>query len=283
MKKPIIKIQTLSVYISTTLVLLLLGIMGLLFIGGQSISERIKDSFKMTLVIDKDVEGNPIPNLNTLEYVQESKYISKEQALEEEKKSLGHDPTELLGYNPYEAQIELTLKKDFTSTEKMEEIAKELKDKYTSISEVIYQKENIDTVNSNINKIALMLLTLLILLTVISWSLIGNLVRLSIYSKRFLLHTMKLVGATWGFIRKPFLLSNMYIGLISGAIANTILGITIYILKGQSYDIASLLPTGQLVFVGLAVIVFGVIICTLCAFLSVNRFLRMRKNDLYFI
>jgi cell division transport system permease protein len=94
---------------------------------------------------------------------------------------------------------------------------------------------------------------------------------------------MKLVGATWGFIRKPFLLSNMYIGLISGAIANTILGITIYILKGQSYDIASLLPTGQLVFVGLAVIVFGVIICTLCAFLSVNRFLRMRKNDLYFI
>ena len=283
MKKPIIKIQTLSVYISTTLVLLLLGIMGLLFIGGQSISERIKDSFKMTLVIDKDVEGNPIPNLNTLEYVQESKYISKEQALEEEKKSLGHDPTELLGYNPYEAQIELTLKNDFTSTEKMEEIAKELKDKYTSISEVIYQKENIDTVNSNINKIALMLLTLLILLTVISWSLIGNLVRLSIYSKRFLLHTMKLVGATWGFIRKPFLLSNMYIGLISGAIANTILGITIYILKGQSYDIASLLPTGQLVFVGLAVIVFGVIICTLCAFLSVNRFLRMRKNDLYFI
>ena len=283
MKKPIIKIQTLSVYISTTLVLLLLGIMGLLFIGGQSISERIKDSFKMTLVIDKDVEGNPIPNLNTLEYVQESKYISKEQALEEEKKSLGHDPTELLGYNPYEAQIELTLKNDFTSTEKMEEIAKELKDKYTSITEVIYQKENIDTVNSNINKIALMLLTLLILLTVISWSLIGNLVRLSIYSKRFLLHTMKLVGATWGFIRKPFLLSNMYIGLISGAIANTILGITIYILKGQSYDIASLLPTGQLVFVGLAVIVFGVIICTLCAFLSVNRFLRMRKNDLYFI
>ena len=283
MKKPIIKIQTLSVYISTTLVLLLLGIMGLLFIGGQSISERIKDSFKMTLVIDKDVEGNPIPNLNTLEYVQESKYISKEQALEEEKKSLGHDPTELLGYNPYEAQIELTLKNDFTSTEKMEEIAKELKDKYTSITEVIYQKENIDTVNSNINKIALMLLTLLILLTVISWSLIGNLVRLSIYSKRFLLHTMKLVGATWGFIRKPFLLSNMYIGLISGAIANTILGITVYILKGQSYDIASLLPTGQLVFVGLAVIVFGVIICTLCAFLSVNRFLRMRKNDLYFI
>ena len=283
MKKPIIKIQTLSVYISTTLVLLLLGIMGLLFIGGQSASKRIKESFKMTLVIDSDAKENPIPNLQKLEYVQESKYISKKQALEDERRSLGYDPMELLGYNPYEAEYELTLKSEYTSTAKMNEIAKELKRKYKSISKVIYHKENIDTVNNNINKVALMLLTLLILLTVISWSLIGNLVRLSIYSKRFLLHTMKLVGATWGFIRRPFLLSNMYIGLLSGIIANTILGVGVYLLKKQSHGIASILPTEQLLIVGLAVIAFGVIICTLCAFLSVNRFLRMRKNDLYFI
>lgn len=283
MKKPIIKIQTLSVYISTTLVLLLLGIMGLLFIGGQSASKRIKESFKMTLVIDSDAKENPIPNLQKLEYVQESKYISKKQALEDERKSLGYDPMELLGYNPYKAEYELTLKSEYTSTEKMNEIAKELKRKYKSISEVIYHKDNIEKVNDNINKIALMLFTLLILLTVISWSLIGNLVRLSIYSKRFLLHTMKLVGATWGFIRRPFLLSNMYIGLLSGIIANTILGVGVYLLKKQSHGIASILPTEQLLIVGLAVIAFGVIICTLCAFLSVNRFLRMRKNDLYFI
>ena len=285
MKKPVIKIQTLSVYISTTLVLLLLGIMGLLFISGQSVSKKIKENFKMTLVIDREAKENPIPDLHDLEYVQESKYISKEQALEEEKKSLGYDPTILLlGENPYEAQYELTLKNEYTSTEKMSEIAKELKEKYKSIiSEVSYHEENIDIVNHNINKITLMLLTLLILLTVISWSLISNLVRITIYSKRFFLHTMKLVGATWGFIRRPFLLSNMYIGLISGAIANAILGIGIYILKKQSYDIASLLPTGPLIIVGMAVFAFGVIICTLCAFLSVNRFLRMRNNDLYFI
>lgn len=286
MKRPIIKTQTLSVYISTTLVLLLLGIMGLLFIGGQSASERIKESFKMTLVIDKEANEEAIAKLqkfvNDKEYVQESKYISKEQALIEETESLGYNPLELLGYNPYEAQIEVTLKNDYTNTDKMAEIEKDLK-KNKLTSEVIYHKDNIDKVNENINKIAMMLLTLLLLLTVISWSLIGNLVRLSIYSKRFILHTMKLVGATWGFIRKPFLLNNMCIGLVSGIIANTILGTGIYMLQESSPEVASLLSMDKLAIVAAAAIMFGVTICTLCAYLSVNRFLRMRNNDLYFI
>ena len=286
MSKPIFKVQTISVYISTTLVLLLLGIMGLLFIGGESASERIKESFKMTLVIDDKADDTSIANLQKFvdkkDYIQESKYISKEQALQEEAESLGYDPLELLGYNPYEAQIEVTLKNDYTNTDKMAEIEKDLK-KNKLISEVIYHKDNIDKVNENINKIALMLLTLLLLLTVISWSLIGNLVRLSIYSKRFILHTMKLVGATWGFIRKPFLLNNMCIGLVSGIIANTVLGTGIYMLQESSPEVASLLSMDKLAIVAAAVILFGVTICTLCAYLSVNRFLRMRNNDLYFI
>ena len=104
-----------------------------------------------------------------------------------------------------------------------------------------------------------------------------------IYSKRFLLHTMKLVGATWSFIRRPFLLKNMWIGLVAGFIANALLGATLYLLQQRSPEIAMLLPVKELAIVGGAVIVFGIIICTLCAFLSVNRFLRMRNNDLYFI
>ena len=128
-----------------------------------------------------------------------------------------------------------------------------------------------------------MLLVLLVLLTVISWSLISNLVRLSIYSKRFLLHTMKLVGATWSFIRRPFLLHNMWIGFVAGVIANSILGFAIYMLQQRSPEAAMLLPTNELAIIGVAVIAFGITICTLCAFLSVNRFLRMRNNDLYFI
>ncbi|MBR4967292.1 MAG: permease-like cell division protein FtsX [Bacteroidaceae bacterium] len=286
MKRPILNIQTLSVYISTTLVLLLLGIMGLLFISGQSVSRKIKENFTMTVIMKSKTEEAAILKLqkeiNKKEYVLSSKYISKEDALNEAKESLGADPMELLGENPYEAEIEISLKREFANVDKMGEIEKELL-KSKGVSEVIYHKGHVDTVNKNIQKVALLLFTLLVLLTVISWSLISNLVRLSIYSKRFLLHTMKLVGATWSFIRRPFLLHNMWIGLAAGVIANALLGAALYLLQEHYPEMAMLLPTKQLVVVGAGVILFGIIICTLCAFLSVNRFLRMRNNDLYFI
>ena len=286
MKKPILNIQTLSVYISTTLVLLLLGIMGILFVGGQSLSKKIKENFKMTVIIDSKAEEPEIlklqKSIDKKAYVLSCKYISKEDALNEAKESLGADPMELLGANPYEAEIEISLKEEFSNVDKMMEIEKELL-RNKEVAEVIYHKGHIDSVNHNIQKVALLLLTLLILLTVISWSLISNLVRLSIYSKRFLLHTMKLVGATWSFIRRPFLLKNMWIGLVAGFIANALLGTILYLLQQRSPEIALLLPIKELAIVGGAVIVFGIIICTLCAFLSVNRFLRMRNNDLYFI
>lgn len=286
MKRPFINIQTLSVYISTTLVLLLLGIMGIMFIGGQAVSRRIKENFRMTVIMDRKADEATIVKLqkeiDKKEYTLSSKYISKEDALNEAKESLGADPMELLGTNPYEAEIEISLNKEFSNIEKMAEIEKELL-KHKSVSEIIYHKGHIDTVNQNIHKVALLLFTLLVLLTLISWSLISNLVRLSIYSKRFLLHTMKLVGATWRFIRRPFILHNMCIGLAAGIIANALLGSTLYLLQQRSPEIALLLPTKQLAIVGAAVIIFGIIICTLCAYLSVNRFLRMRNNDLYFI
>lgn len=275
-----------SVYISTTLVLLLLGIMGILFVSGQSVSKKIKENFNMTVIIDSKVNEQAILELKKeieqKEYVLGCKYISKEDALNEAKESLGADPMELLGENPYEAELEINLKQEFSDVEQMAVIEKELL-KNTEVTEVIYHKGHIDTVNRNINKVALMLLVLLVLLTVISWSLISNLVRLSIYSKRFLLHTMKLVGATWGFIRRPFLLNNMLIGFVSGIIANSILGFAIYMIQQRSPEVAMLLPTNGLAIIGAAVIAFGITICTLCAFLSVNRFLRMRNNDLYFI
>ena len=286
MKRPIVNIQTLSVYISTTLVLLLLGIMGILLVSGQAVSNRIKENFNMTVVIDRTVEEEAIQKLqkriNAKEYVLESRYISKEEALDDARESLGADPMELLGSNPYEAEIELNLKKEFSSVERMAEIEKELL-KYKEVTEVIYHKGHIDTVNRNIKKVALLLLTLLVLLTVISWSLISNLVRLSIYAKRFLLHTMKLVGARRGFIRRPFLLHNMWIGLAAGIIADSLLAAAIYMLQQRAPELTALLPARELAIVGAAVIVFGMLICTLCAFRSVNRFLRMRNNDLYFI
>ena len=162
MKRPIIDIQTLSVYISTTLVLLLLGIMGILLVSGQAASKKIKENFNMTIVIDRTVDEAAIlklqKNIDRKKYILGSRYISKEEALEVAKANLGTDPMELLGTNPYEAEIELNLKKEFSSVEEMEKIENELL-KNKEITEIIYHKGHIDTVNRNIKKAVLLLLT----------------------------------------------------------------------------------------------------------------------------
>ena len=286
MKKKVFKVQTVSVYISTTLVLLLLGIMGVLFIAAQSLSKNVQQNLLVTVVLSNSLDDNSIANLKkTLEKdsrVHKSNYISREQALAEESEALKTNPAEILGYNPYEASIELTLKPEYSNSKDLADFEKALINK-TGIKEVLYQKELVDTINHNIQRAGVMLLALLVMLTLISWSLIGNLVRLSIYSKRFILHTMKLVGATWGFICRPFIIKNMWIGLFSGILANILLASGLYVLLQNEPGIISLLPINGLAAVATGVILFGITICMLCAFVSVRRFLRMRKNDLYFI
>ena len=286
MKKPIFKIQTISVYISTTLVLLLLGAMGILFVAAQEVSKSVQDNLGVSVIMNNDAPEADIlklkERLDASGYTQAVKYISKEQALEEQKLELKADPVEQLGYNPYEAEIELTLKPEYANKDSLVMIEKSLL-RNKEVKELIYQQELMDSVNEGIQKIGLTLLAFLAMLTLISWSLISNLVRLSIYSKRFLMHTMKLTGATWGFIRRPFIVSNMWIGLLSGVLANAMLAAGIYFLQQQEPVLMAYLPIDDLAVVGAAVILFGITICSLCAFLSVNRFLRMRNNDLYFI
>ena len=286
MKKRFFKVQTISVYISTTLVLLLLGIMGILFIGAKSLSRSVQENMQVTVIVSNNLKESEIldlkKNLDNDKRVLRSKYISKEQALEEETIALKANPVDVLGYNPYEASIELTIKPEYSNTEELEKF-EQILIKKVGIKEILYQKDLIDTINENIQRAGFMLLALLGMLTLISWSLIGNLVRLSIYSKRFLLHTMKLVGATWGFICKPFILKNMWIGVFSGVIANILLATGLYLVMQNEPEIFSMLPTTELIAVAAGVILFGMTICMLCAFLSVLRFLRMRKNDLYFI
>ena len=286
MKKPIFKIQTISVYISTTLVLLLLGAMGILFVAAQEVSKSVQDNLGVSVIMNNDAPVADIlklkERLDASRYTQAVKYISKEQALEEQRLELKADPVEQLGYNPYEAEIELTLKPEYANKDSLVMIEKSLL-RNKEVKELIYQQELMDSVNEGIQKIGLTLLAFLAMLTLISWSLISNLVRLSIYSKRFLMHTMKLTGATWGFIRRPFIVSNMWIGLLSGVLANAMLAAGIYFLQQQEPVLMAYLPIDDLAVVGAAVILFGITICSLCAFLSVNRFLRMRNNDLYFI
>ncbi len=285
-KKNIFKIQTISVYISTMLVLLLLGVMGILFIGAKSISKSVKENILVTIILSNSLEESEIltlkKSIDNDRRILKSSYISKEEALAEETEALKANPAEILGYNPYEASIELTMKPEFSNSVELENLKQTLIKK-RGIKEIIYQRDLVDTINSNIQRAGFMLLALLVMLTLISWSLIGNLVRLSIYSKRFLLHTMKLVGATWSFICRPFIVKNMWIGFLSGIIANLLLSAGLYILSHSEPGIMSILPIDSLIAVGVGITLFGMTICMLCAFLSVRRFLRMRKNDLYFI
>lgn len=286
MSKKGFKIQTLSVYMSTTLVLILMGMMGILLVVADSLSGQIRKNITVSVIIDADTEEENIKKykerLDKRRYTAESKYISKKDILEEQTIELGADPTEFLGYNPYEPLIELSLHPQYANNDSLAKIEKQLlKDK--GVTEVIYQKDLVGAINSNINKIGIALLVLMVLLSIISWSLIGNMVRMSIYSKRFLLHTMKLVGATWGFIRRPFIVQNMWIGALSGLFANIILGSMLYVIATREPAIVTLLDIEHLALVALGTMLFGVTITVLCAFLSVNRFLRMRGNDLYFI
>ena len=285
-KKNIFKIQTISVYISTTLVLLLLGVMGTLFIGAQSLTHSVQKNLVMSVIIKNETGEEAImklkKELENDKRILNTVYISREQALAEESEALKTNPAEILGYNPYEASLEITMEPKYANSGELQAIEKGLLKK-KEVKEVIYQKDLVDTINANIRKAGAILLALLAMLTIISWSLIGNMVRLSIYSQRFILHTMKLVGASWGFICRPFIIKNMWIGIFSGIVANAALAGGLYLLQQSEPEITRIIHTEKLAAVGIIVIAFGMTICMLCALMSVLRFLRMRRNDLYFI
>ena len=151
------------------------------------------------------------------------------------------------------------------------------------IQEVLYQKDLIDAVNENIRNISLMLLGLAVILTFISFALINNTIRLTIYSKRFLIHTMKLVGASWGFIRRPFLRRNFRIGVLSAVIADAILWGAAYWLVSYEPELIRVITPEVMLLVSVSVLVFGVLITWLCALLSINKYLKMKASTLYYI
>lgn len=280
------KIQRFSVYCSTTLVLLLLGAMCALMLSARSLSDHIRQNMKMSVVVSARLAEQDVLSFRKLlekqRYVEGAEYISGAQILEEQKKELGCDPVEFLGYNPYEPSIELSLKSEYANPDSMAVIEQRLlKDK--RVSQVIYHREIMEVVNNNISRIVMALFAVMVLLILISWALIGSAVRLSIYSKRFLLHTMKLVGASWGFIRRPFILYNMRVGFLSGIAADALLGGIFYMLMQQEPAIAVMLPPVHLAAIAVAVVGFGIIMTVSCAYMSVEQFLRMRGNDLYFI
>lgn len=276
--------QFITSSISTTLVLLLLGLVVFFVLAANNLSVYVRENINFSVLISDDMKETDIlklqKRLNNEPFVKETEYISKKQALKEQTEAMGTDPQEFLGYNPFTASIEIKLHSDYANSDSIAKIEKLIK-RNTNIQDVLYQKDLIDAVNENIRNISLVLLALAVMLTFISFALINNTIRLAIYSKRFLIHTMKLVGASWGFIRRPFLKRNIWSGVLAAFIADTILMGAAYWLVSYEPELIRVITPEVMLLVSGAVLVFGVVITFLCAYLSINKYLRMKASTLY--
>ena len=282
----IFNMQFITSSISTTLVLLLLGMVVFFVLSANNLSNYVRENISFTILISDDMKEAEALKLQSAmaekNYVRKSIYISKEQALKEQTEAMGTDPAEFLGYNPFTASIEIKLKAAYAHTDSIAWIEKEILTN-KKVMEISYPENLLDSVNRNIQRLSLFLIGLASLLTLISFALINNTIRLAVYSKRFLIHTMKLVGASWGFIRRPFLLRNLWIGMLAVAIADAILLASAYTLVNYEPQLIDIITPSTLLTVMMTVFVFGVTITSMCAYFSINKYLRMKASTLYYI
>ena len=278
--------QFITSSISTMLVLLLLGLVVFFVLSANNLSVYVRENIAFSIQLSDDMKEPAIiefqKKLNKEPFVKQTTYISKEQALKEQREAMGTDPAEFLGYNPFNASIEVKLNADYANSDSIAWI----KDAILSnkhILDVDYPQDLLDSVNNNIRKISFALLSLAALLTLISFALINNTIRLTISPQRFLIHTMKLVGASWAFIRRPFIARNVWIGILAATMANAVLIGMAYALVNYQPDIITVATPKVMLIVMAAVFVFGVTITTLCAFISINKYLHMKAGELYYI
>ena len=276
--------QVVTLCISTMMVLILLGMVVFFVLSARNLSAHMKENLTVTIMLKDTVTVNDAHrfcrDLYHRPYSRNIDYISKEQAQREQSKELGSDPSEFLGFNPFPATLEVQLKADYVNSDSLKVIASEIR-KDKRVSDLAYQEDLMDKVNTNLSRISLLLLGLAVLLTFVSFSLISNTVRLSVYARRFVIHTMKLVGASWGFIRRPFLRQAVTVGLIAAVLACGVLAACIYGLYLTEPAILDIITWEVLVLTAASIVVFGIVITLLCAWLAVNKFLRMTAGELY--
>jgi cell division transport system permease protein len=276
--------QLMTLCISITMVLVLLGLVVLSVLTSRNLSTWVKENLTVTVMLSDDASTNDAKrlcrNLYHRPYSKNIDYVSKDQALKEQTEAMGSDPSEFLGTNPFVATLELQLKADYANRDSLKWIVKELK-KQAIVTDVAYQEDLMDRVNINLGRINILLLVLAALLTFVSFALINNTVRLSVYSRRFLIHTEKLVGASWGYIRRPFVSQAMCVGILAALLAVIVLGFCVYGLYRFEPHIMTVITWRELTITGVSVLLFGIIITAICSWISVNRFLRMTAGDLY--
>ena len=276
--------QAVTLCISTTMVLILLGLVVFFVLSARNLSAHMKENLTVTVMLKDSVTVNDAKlfcrSLYHRPYSRNIDYISQEEAQREQVKELGSDPTEFLGFNPFPATLEIQLKADYANRDSLKWITKEIK-KDNRVSDIAYMEDLMDRVNANLSRVSIILLVLAVLLTFVSFSLISNTVRLSVYARRFVIHTMKLVGASWSFIRRPFLKQAVGVGIIAAILANGVLGAGVYGLYLTQPGVSDIVTWEVLAVTAASVLLFGIVITMLCAWLAVNKFLRMKAGELY--
>lgn len=282
--KGTLSLQWFTTFISTTLVLVLLGMVFLSVFLARRLSDSVKEDLTVTVLLSEEATESELTTLkarlSTERFVSRIDYISKEQALKEQIKAMGSDPSDFLGANPFTASFEIHMKAAYSNSDSLNWISAYLKEQPMT-DDVIYQKELIDAINNNLHHLSYVFLFLAGLLTLVSVALINNTVRLSLYASRFVIRTMKLVGATRGFIRRPFMSRSFYMGLTAALVANGLLFGGIQMITRYDPSTTVYFDDMMLLCIGILVIVISLTLTLVCTYISTNKYLRKKASEVY--
>lgn len=275
----------LTLIVSISLVLFLLGVLGMVIINARVLSDYFKESLSFSIMLDEEAKEADIrmlqKDMDAKSYVKSTEYVSKEAAAAKLKEDLGEDFVNFLGYNPLSPSIDVYLYAQYTRPDSVVKIEKYVLE-YPFVKEVYYQESLLYLINENVRKISLFILVISLFLFLIALTIINNTIRLSVYSKRFLIRTMQLVGATKSFIRRPFLVKSIFQGLVAGLIAMILLLGLLYLVEKEFFLLFTFQNTNLLLLLGAVIILIGIIINLVSTFFSVNRYLGISDDKLYY-
>ena len=271
--------------VSITLVLLMLGVLGLIILHAKKLSDHVKENIGVRIMMKEGIREAEIiqlqKTLDATAYVKSTEYITKEQAAQEMKSDLGEDFISFLGFNPLPPSIDLRLRADYTNVKSIDIIEKELLAN-SGVKEIFYQKSLVQAINKNLKRISLVLLGFSALLLLIAVALINNTIRLSVYSKRFLIRSMQLVGATQSFIRRPFVFKGIFQGIYGAFIAIILILVLIYFSIKELPELIELQDINLFIILFSLIILCGILISWLSTYFAIRKYLHMKTDDLYY-
>lgn len=274
-----------SVVLSIALVLFLLGVLGLLVVNTKKMADHFKEQITISVFLKdnaKEVEVDQLQkSLAMAEYTKTATYVSKEDAAEIHSEEIGENFLDFLGYNPLKNSIDINLNANFVSPEEIEEIAADLSSK-AYVDEVSYDKPLVTLLNDNVKRIGFWILVASAIFTFIAVLLINSSIRLSIYSKRFIIKTMQMVGATKKFIRRPFLWTNIKLGMLGAFLALIGLAVALYYIDKNFPELNLFQDPITLTVLFVGVFVLGLLISLISTYFATQRFLNLRTDDLYY-